>query len=111
MSNTNNNLQTKTSSALHNAIMEVGSKDCPPIVPDATHDTLGNDGTPQQPRAKEKEIYATVSEETQKWFNVEAEVVQIILIVIDNDIYSTVDACPNAMDTWNVTPPNWVAAE
>ncbi|GJT35834.1 hypothetical protein Tco_0393333 [Tanacetum coccineum] len=94
MSNTSNNLQTKKSSALHNAIMEVG-----------------NDGTPQQPRAKEKETYATVSEETHKWINVEAEVVQIILIVIDNDIYSTVDACPNAMETWNVTPPNWVAAE
>ncbi|GKD38471.1 hypothetical protein Tco_1258678 [Tanacetum coccineum] len=32
MSNTNNNLQTQTSSALHNAIMEVSGKDRPPIL-------------------------------------------------------------------------------
>nr|GEV17486.1 hypothetical protein [Tanacetum cinerariifolium] len=30
--------------------------------------------------------------------NEEAEVVQIILTGIDNDIYSTVDACSNAME-------------
>ncbi|GJS23795.1 retrovirus-related pol polyprotein from transposon TNT 1-94 [Tanacetum coccineum] len=44
MSNTNNTMQTQTSNALHNAIMEVGG--------------------------------------------------------IDNDIYSTVDACPNACEMW-----------
>nr|GEW66824.1 hypothetical protein [Tanacetum cinerariifolium] len=32
MSNTNNNLQTQTSNALHNAIMEAGGKDRPPMV-------------------------------------------------------------------------------
>ncbi|GKC88155.1 hypothetical protein Tco_1148804 [Tanacetum coccineum] len=32
MSNTNNNLQTQTSSALHNAIMEAGGKDRPPML-------------------------------------------------------------------------------
>nr|GFB92080.1 hypothetical protein [Tanacetum cinerariifolium] len=32
--------------------------------------------------------------------NAEAEVVQIILTRIDNDIYSTVDACPNACEMW-----------
>ncbi|GJS90366.1 hypothetical protein Tco_0773002 [Tanacetum coccineum] len=31
---------------------------------------------------------------------VEAEAVQIILTGIDNDIYSTVDACPNACEMW-----------
>ncbi|GKB13706.1 retrovirus-related pol polyprotein from transposon TNT 1-94 [Tanacetum coccineum] len=50
MSNTNTNLQTQTSNALHNAIMEAGGKDRPPM--------------------------------------------------IDNDIYSTVDACPNACEMW-----------
>ncbi|GJX10353.1 reverse transcriptase domain-containing protein [Tanacetum coccineum] len=30
----------------------------------------------------------------------EAEAVQIILTRIDNDIYSTVDTCPNAMEMW-----------
>ncbi|GJY73216.1 hypothetical protein Tco_0477647 [Tanacetum coccineum] len=32
MSNTNNNLQTQTSNALHNAIMEASVKDRPPMV-------------------------------------------------------------------------------
>ncbi|GKA08681.1 hypothetical protein Tco_0688012 [Tanacetum coccineum] len=31
----------------------------------------------------------------------EAEAVQIILMGIDNDIYSTLYACPNAMEMWN----------
>ncbi|GKD34226.1 hypothetical protein Tco_1249735 [Tanacetum coccineum] len=33
---------------------------------------------------------------------VEAEAVQIILTGIDNDIYSTVDACPNTMKMWKL---------
>nr|GEW65758.1 hypothetical protein [Tanacetum cinerariifolium] len=32
MSNTNNNLQTQTSNALHNGIMEIGGKDHPPML-------------------------------------------------------------------------------
>ncbi|GKC83296.1 hypothetical protein Tco_1139013, partial [Tanacetum coccineum] len=32
MSNTNNNMQTQTSSALHNAIIEAGGEDHPPIL-------------------------------------------------------------------------------
>nr|GEX35062.1 hypothetical protein [Tanacetum cinerariifolium] len=32
MSNTNNTMQTKTSNALHNAIMEAGGKDRPPML-------------------------------------------------------------------------------
>ncbi|GJX04692.1 hypothetical protein Tco_0190608 [Tanacetum coccineum] len=46
------------------------------------------------------ETFATVPEDIQKWITVEAEAVQIILTGIDNDIYSTVDACPNAMEMW-----------
>ncbi|GKF21747.1 hypothetical protein Tco_0070385, partial [Tanacetum coccineum] len=100
MSNTNNNLQTQTSSALHNAIIKAGGKDRRPIVPDATPATPGNDGTPQQPREEVMETFATVLEDIQKWITAEAEAVQIILTGIDNDIYSTVDACPNAMEMW-----------
>ncbi|GJR57799.1 hypothetical protein Tco_1499961 [Tanacetum coccineum] len=80
MSNTNNNLQTQTLSALHNAIMEAGGKDRPLMlapVPDA-------DATPVTPGN-------------------DAEAVHIILMGIDNDIYSTVDACPNAMEMWKAT--------
>ncbi|GJV40878.1 hypothetical protein Tco_1419318 [Tanacetum coccineum] len=61
MSNSNTNLQTQSSNALHNAIMEAGSKDRPPML------ALG---------------------------------VQINLTGIDNDIYSTVDACQNACEMW-----------
>nr|GFA91933.1 hypothetical protein [Tanacetum cinerariifolium] len=32
MSNTNNTMQTQTSNTLHNAIMEAGSKDRPPML-------------------------------------------------------------------------------
>nr|GFB62018.1 hypothetical protein [Tanacetum cinerariifolium] len=60
MSNINNNMQTQTSNTLHNAIMEVSSKDRPSMLAP----------------------------------------VQIILTGIDIDIYSTVDACPNACEMW-----------
>ncbi|GKG14736.1 hypothetical protein Tco_0354336, partial [Tanacetum coccineum] len=32
--------------------------------------------------------------------NAEAKAVQVILTGIDNDIYSTIDACPNACEMW-----------
>ncbi|GJW05119.1 gag-pol polyprotein [Tanacetum coccineum] len=54
MSNSNTNLQTQSSNALHNAIMEAGNNDRPPMLAPG----------------------------------------------IDNDIYSTVDACPNACEMW-----------
>nr|GFA45632.1 hypothetical protein [Tanacetum cinerariifolium] len=72
MSNINNNMQTQTSNTLHNAIMEAGSKDRPPMLAPEIRDQL----------------------------NAEAEAVQIILTGIDNDIYLTVDACPNACEMW-----------
>ncbi|GJQ92108.1 hypothetical protein Tco_0003247 [Tanacetum coccineum] len=69
-------------------------------VPPDTPARPGNDGTPQKPREEVMETYATVSEETKKWIDAEAEAIQIILTRIANDIYSTVDACPNAMEMW-----------
>nr|GEZ16347.1 hypothetical protein [Tanacetum cinerariifolium] len=63
-------MQTQTSNTLHNAIMEAGGKDCPPMLAPDIRDQL----------------------------NAEAEAVQIILIGIDNDIYSTIDPCPNACE-------------
>ncbi|GJR33420.1 retrovirus-related pol polyprotein from transposon TNT 1-94 [Tanacetum coccineum] len=84
MSNNNKNLQTQTSNALHNAIMEAGGKDRPPM--------LAPEGY--------MENYKNVSQDIRDQLNAEAEAVQIILIGIDNDIYSTVDACPNACEMW-----------
>nr|GEZ03058.1 hypothetical protein [Tanacetum cinerariifolium] len=46
------------------------------------------------------ETYKNVSQDISDQLNDEAEAVQIILTGIDNDIYSTVDACPNACEMW-----------
>nr|GEW53095.1 hypothetical protein [Tanacetum cinerariifolium] len=44
--------------------------------------------------------YKNVLQDIRDQLNAEAEAVQIILTGIDNDIYSTVDACPNACEMW-----------
>nr|GEZ26640.1 hypothetical protein [Tanacetum cinerariifolium] len=44
------------------------------------------------------ENYKNVSQDIRDQLNAEAEAVQIILTGIDNDIYSTFDACPNACE-------------
>nr|GFA79875.1 hypothetical protein [Tanacetum cinerariifolium] len=49
---------------------------------------------------KFQETYKDVSQDIRDQLNAEAEAVQIILTGIDNDIYSTVDACPNACEMW-----------
>nr|GEW83674.1 ribonuclease H-like domain-containing protein [Tanacetum cinerariifolium] len=46
------------------------------------------------------DTYKNVSQDIRNQLNAEAEAVQIILTGIDNDIYSTVDACPNACKMW-----------
>nr|GEW00606.1 hypothetical protein [Tanacetum cinerariifolium] len=51
-------------------------------------------------QARVMKIYANVLEDIKKKMDAEAEAVQIILSRIANDIYSTVDACPNAKEMW-----------
>nr|GEW98207.1 hypothetical protein [Tanacetum cinerariifolium] len=46
------------------------------------------------------ENYKNVLQDIRDQLNAEAEAVQIILTGIDNGIYSTVDACPNACKMW-----------
>ncbi|GJY82669.1 hypothetical protein Tco_0496045 [Tanacetum coccineum] len=92
MSDTNNTMQTQTSNALHNASMKAGVLTTPKS-PDV-------EGSLQPLTEKLKETYKTVSADIQNQLDVKAEVVQIILTGIDNDIYSTVDACPNAIEMW-----------
>nr|GEV41982.1 Gag-Pol polyprotein [Tanacetum cinerariifolium] len=84
-------MQTQTSNTLHNVIMEAGSKDRPPMLAP---------GSPITRTERFQETYKNVSQEIRNQLNAEAEVVQIILTGIDNDIYSTVDACPNACEMW-----------
>ncbi|GJX10957.1 integrase, catalytic region, zinc finger, CCHC-type containing protein, partial [Tanacetum coccineum] len=77
----------------------------------ANPDTPGIDGAPPTRPSRVMETYATVLEEIKKKIDAEAEVVQIILTGIDNDIYSTVDACPNAMETMTKNEVNDIRVE
>nr|GEV18891.1 reverse transcriptase domain-containing protein [Tanacetum cinerariifolium] len=108
MSNINNNMQTQTSNTLHNAIMEAGSKDrLPMLAPDPLYE-LGwkdkevptSEGSLVTRTERVNETYKNVSQDIRDQLNAEAEAVQIILTGIDNDIYSTIDACPNACKMW-----------
>ncbi|GJT25365.1 hypothetical protein Tco_0895302 [Tanacetum coccineum] len=109
MSNSNTNLQTQSSNALHNAIMEAGSKDRPPMLAPGNYvqwksrikryiDTKPNSelihhclqNPPYTYQWAEKTV--PVAEE---YFLKQLQ--EIILTGIDNDIYSTVDACPRCM--------------
>nr|GEZ80541.1 hypothetical protein [Tanacetum cinerariifolium]GEZ96343.1 hypothetical protein [Tanacetum cinerariifolium] len=138
MSNINNNMQTQTSNLLHNAIMEAGNKDRPPMLAPENYiqwksrikryiDTKPNrelihyclenppyelgwkgkfildaKGNPTTATHQVFETFQNVKQEIRDQLNAEAEAVQIILTGIDNDIYSTVDACPNACEMWKV---------
>nr|GEY11358.1 reverse transcriptase domain-containing protein [Tanacetum cinerariifolium] len=99
-------MQTQTSNTLHNAIMEAGSKDRAPML------TPGNyvqwksrikryiDTKPNH-----ELIHHCLKNPPYKftWADMEIPIskVQIILTGIDNDINSTVEACPNACEMWN----------
>nr|GFB08779.1 hypothetical protein [Tanacetum cinerariifolium] len=136
MSNTHNNMQTQTSNILHNAIIEAGSNDRPPMLAPGNYvqwksrikryiDTKPNhelihyclENPPYELGWKDKEVptsegslftrtervnetYKNISQNIRDQLNAKAEAVQIIFTGIDNDIYSTVDACPNACEMW-----------
>nr|GEV18689.1 hypothetical protein [Tanacetum cinerariifolium] len=55
-------------------------------------------GSPITRTERVNETYKNVLQEIRDQLNVKAEAVQIILTGIDNDIYSTVDACSNACE-------------
>ncbi|GJY74580.1 hypothetical protein Tco_0479011 [Tanacetum coccineum] len=94
MSNTN--MQTQTSNALHNAILEAGDKDrLPMLVPVPVAE-----GSSKITTERYMENYKNVSQDIRDQLNAEAKAIQIILIGIDKDIYSIVDACPNACEMW-----------
>nr|GEW39448.1 ribonuclease H-like domain-containing protein [Tanacetum cinerariifolium] len=60
-------------------------------------------GSPVIRTERFQETYKNVSQDIRDQLNAEAKAVQIILTGIDNDIYSTVDACPNAFLTLTTT--------
>nr|GEW30718.1 hypothetical protein [Tanacetum cinerariifolium] len=59
-----------------------------------------SEGSPITRTERAHETYKIVSQEIRDQLNDEAKAVRIILTRIDNDIYSTVDACPNACEMW-----------
>nr|GEX34212.1 hypothetical protein [Tanacetum cinerariifolium] len=92
-------MQTQTSTSLHNAIIEAGSKDRPPML--APNKVVSvSEGSPETISKRYMETYNNVSQDIHDQLNAEAAAVQIILTWIDNDIYSTIDACPNAREMW-----------
>nr|GEW58551.1 integrase, catalytic region, zinc finger, CCHC-type, peptidase aspartic, catalytic [Tanacetum cinerariifolium] len=99
MSNTNNTMQTQTSNTLHNAIMEAGGKDRPlMLAPDK--DVPVSEGSTETTTERYMENYKNVSQDIRNQLNAKTEAVQTILTGIYNDIYSTVDTCPNACEMW-----------
>nr|GEX87114.1 hypothetical protein [Tanacetum cinerariifolium] len=92
-------MQTQTSNTLHNAIMEAGSKDRPPMLAPGNYvqwksrikryiDTKPN----------HELIHHCLKNPSCKltWADKEIPISE----GIDNDFYSTVDACPNACEMW-----------
>ncbi|GJR80372.1 hypothetical protein Tco_0151157 [Tanacetum coccineum] len=109
MSNTNNNnMQTQTSSALHNAIIESGGKDRPLMLASGNYVQWKSRIKRYIDTKPNHELIHYCLEHPPykfKWAEriipvVEAEAIHIILTWIDNDIYSKVDVCPNAMEMW-----------
>nr|GEX49240.1 hypothetical protein [Tanacetum cinerariifolium] len=92
-------MQTQTSNNLYNAIMKAGGKDCPPML------ALGN-YVQWKSRIKRYNdtkpnhelIHHCLKNPPYKFTWPDKEVP--IFEGIDNDIYSTVDACPNACEMW-----------
>nr|GEV05277.1 Gag-Pol polyprotein [Tanacetum cinerariifolium] len=136
MSNTINTIQTQTSNTLHNAVMEAGGKDRPPILAPGNYvqwksrikryiDTKPNhelihyclknppykytwaykvvpfiEGSSETTTERYMENYKNVSQDIRDQLNAEAKAIQIILTGIDNNIYSILDACPDACEMW-----------
>nr|GEX64200.1 hypothetical protein [Tanacetum cinerariifolium] len=61
---------------------------------------LVSEGSPITTTTSIHETYKNVSQEIRDQLNAKAKAVKIILTGIDNDIYSIVDACPNACKMW-----------
>nr|GEZ73163.1 hypothetical protein [Tanacetum cinerariifolium] len=95
-------MQTQTSNTLHNAIMEAGSKDRPPILAPGWKDkeVPTSEGSLVTRTERVTETYKNVYQDIRDQLNAKAEAVQIILTGIDNDIYSTVVAFLNTCEMW-----------
>nr|GFA62669.1 hypothetical protein [Tanacetum cinerariifolium] len=102
-------MQTQTSNTLHNAIMEADSKDRPSMLATGNYIQWKSRIKRYIDTKPNHELihfcltnppYELGTQEIRDQLNAEAEAVQIILTGIDNDIYSTVDACLNSCEMW-----------
>ncbi|GKF03993.1 hypothetical protein Tco_0034661 [Tanacetum coccineum] len=98
-----------STSDTHNGIIEAGGKDRAPMFVAGSpyeyqlvtyHKVPSTSTAPLQREETKMEKYSTVSEDKKMMINAEAEAICIILTRIDDDIYSTLDACANAKEMW-----------
>ncbi|GJV06935.1 hypothetical protein Tco_1344591 [Tanacetum coccineum] len=82
---------------MHNDIMAVGSKERLLML---TPDTPATDEHPRILGRIVIEAYTNTTSESWKLTNAKAEAIHMISNGIGNDIYSTVNACPNAKEMW-----------
>ncbi|GKF52451.1 hypothetical protein Tco_0159361 [Tanacetum coccineum] len=83
-------------SQMYNDIMAVGSKERPPML--AMFPVEGDN--PGQPCVDREETYLNTTPENEKLIDAEAEAINMILNGIGDNIYSTMDAYPNAREMW-----------
>ncbi|GJR81269.1 hypothetical protein Tco_0152054 [Tanacetum coccineum] len=100
MSNTNNTMQTQTSNALHNAIMEPGGKDRPPILAPGNYVQWKFSLKRYIDTKPNKELLHYCLDNLPYEFQWVYPTTTVAEDGINNDIYSTVDACPNACEMW-----------
>nr|GEX84921.1 hypothetical protein [Tanacetum cinerariifolium] len=100
-------MQTQTSNTFHNAIMEAGGKDRPPMLAPGNYVQWKSkikryiDTKPNQELIHYfTRILHTSSRGQTSKFPFLKEVLSQQLKRIDNAIHSTVDACPNACEMW-----------
>ncbi|GKA37742.1 hypothetical protein Tco_0724307 [Tanacetum coccineum] len=99
MSNTNTSLQTQTSNAHHNAIMEAGGKDRPPMFAPGNYvQWKSRMKIYIHTKPNNEHIHYCLQNPPYKFKWTEKTI--LVAEGIDNDIYSTVDACPNACEMW-----------
>ncbi|GJQ97033.1 hypothetical protein Tco_0008172 [Tanacetum coccineum] len=99
MSNTNNTMQTQTSNALHNAIMEACGKDRPPMLTPSNYVQLNSRIKRYINTKPNNELIHYCLQNPLYKFKLTEKTVPVAER-IDNDIYSTVDACHNACEMW-----------
>ncbi|GKD71469.1 hypothetical protein Tco_1325559, partial [Tanacetum coccineum] len=85
---------TTSNSTMHNDIMAAGSTERPLMLAPTDGDNTKQKGE------LIAETYENTTAKVRALIDAEAEAVHMILNGIGNDIYSTVDACPNAKEMW-----------